>query len=583
MAEELKIVITVVENASKAVRGIKDEFNRLSEQVERTGNDIKAFQDKVNSIANKLILFGTAVTAGVGALIYSSTRLSSEIERLSKTSGVAEDQVWALRGALGDLEVNFDAIAHAIPRMSLGLMQIRRWMDVEYLSKTFNLTYIQAYRTANTIHQLVKRVESLQKTGKSSGEILLAVVSGLKQISDESVRAAVAQMLFRGAAEDVLILTRYSNEEISRLIKIYQQTSPSPESIRAMDELGDSISTLKTAFQGLVTEVLAAVAPQLTKLVNALTDFVVKLKEIVSHHPTIARLALGFVMLGGVVAQIVGWLVKLALVLNLIGGGGGLATLVAGISSVFGAIGGVIGGIVSVISGAVSAIGAAIGGLAATIGLPVLIIVAILSVLIAIGIAIWRNWDTVKGFLVKVWDFIKEAWTKAVNAIVKVLSTVIEKGRQIWMFFKSLPSRMFEAGRELILSLWRGIMSLINKPIEAVKSLAQRIRNYLPFSPAKEGALKDLPQAGFGFVETFASSILAAQPILTNAMNRLTSGIALPTISVGMPAMRYAIAYNRYAYDIRIVASSEKYVHEEVDRYLREKLPDIIRRIVKGR
>jgi len=76
---------------------------------------------------------------------------------------------------------------------------------------------------------------------------------------------------------------------------------------------------------------------------------------------------------------------------------------------------------------------------------------------------------------------------------------------------------------------------------------------------------------------------LAAQPILTNAMNRLTSGIALPTISVGMPAMRYAIAYNRYAYDIRIVASSEKYVHEEVDRYLREKLPDIIRRIVKGR
>jgi len=509
--------------------------------------------------------------------------LSSEIERLSKTAGVAEDQVWALRGALGDLEVNFDAIAHSIPRMSLGLMQVRRWGDVSFLQKSFNLSAIQAQQTAYAIQQLVTRVEFLQRTGRSSGEILLAVVSGLKQIGDESVRAAVAQMLFRGAAQDVLILTRYSNDELARMIELYQRTAPSAESIRAMDELGDSVSTLKVAFQGLVTEALAAVAPELTNLIKALTDLVIKLKEIVSHHPAIAKLALGFVMLGGVVAQVAGWALKLALVLNLIGSGGGLATLVAGVSSVFGAISGVIGGIVSAIGGAVSAIGAAIGGLAATIGLPVLIIVAILAALIAIGIAIWRNWDTVKGFLAKVWDFIKEAWTKAVNAIARVLSIVIEKGRQIWAFFKSLPSRMFEAGRELILSLWRGIMSVINKPIEAVKSLAQRIRNYLPFSPAKEGALKDLPQAGFGFAETFASGILAAQPVIADAMNRLTSGIALPPISVGMPAMRYAVAYNRYAYDIRIVATSEKYVHEEIDRYLREKLPDIVRRMVRGR
>ena len=56
----------------------------------------------------------------------------------------------------------------------------------------------------------------------------------------------------------------------------------------------------------------------------------------------------------------------------------------------------------------------------------------------------------------------------------------------------TLPYKMLSAGANIVNSLYQGMMSMINKPIEAVKSLAQRIRNHLPFSPAKEGPLSDL-------------------------------------------------------------------------------------------
>jgi hypothetical protein len=64
---------------------------------------------------------------------------------------------------------------------------------------------------------------------------------------------------------------------------------------------------------------------------------------------------------------------------------------------------------------------------------------------------------------------------------------------------------LFNAGKKIVESLWKGIESLAMKPVEAMKNIVQKIRNLLPFSPAKEGPLRDIHR--IKLIETIAASL----------------------------------------------------------------------------
>jgi TP901 family phage tail tape measure protein len=102
----------------------------------------------------------------------------------------------------------------------------------------------------------------------------------------------------------------------------------------------------------------------------------------------------------------------------------------------------------------------------------------------------------------------------------------------------SLPSKLFEGGKKLMEYFASGIMSAINKPIEAVKALAQKIRNFFPFSPAKEGPLRDLHK--IKLMETIAQS-LSPSPVL-QALYKMTSAIKSSLLSLPMPVLTPALA-----------------------------------------
>ncbi|RXF11076.1 hypothetical protein EG878_14565 [Enterococcus faecalis] len=67
--------------------------------------------------------------------------------------------------------------------------------------------------------------------------------------------------------------------------------------------------------------------------------------------------------------------------------------------------------------------------------------------------------------------------------------------------------RFLAAGRGLIDALAKGISAGISKATSAVKSGMDKIRSYLPFSPAKVGPLSDLDKSGESFFPTFAAGV----------------------------------------------------------------------------
>jgi TP901 family phage tail tape measure protein len=180
----------------------------------------------------------------------------------------------------------------------------------------------------------------------------------------------------------------------------------------------------------------------------------------------------------------------------------------------------------------------------------------VLGIIALIGAVylLWKHWDKVSKALSTVWNWLKSTWEKVSKALLtawewlksswqKVLEVFINI-HPIGILFKALNKLvqyvfgldLFTAGKKIVENLWKGIESLAMKPVEAMKNIVQKIRNLLPFSPAKEGPLKDIHR--IKFIETITAS-LNPDPLFTRMKDIAIkmSQFALPS-SMGLrPAL----------------------------------------------
>ena len=90
-----------------------------------------------------------------------------------------------------------------------------------------------------------------------------------------------------------------------------------------------------------------------------------------------------------------------------------------------------------------------------------------------------------------------------------------------WKWISGLGGKFYDAGKNIVMSIGKGIVDMAMMPVKAIAAMTTKIRAYLPFSPAKTGALKDIHRVKL--VETIAQSI-KAKPLL-NAMRNVTDSL----------------------------------------------------------
>lgn len=106
---------------------------------------------------------------------------------------------------------------------------------------------------------------------------------------------------------------------------------------------------------------------------------------------------------------------------------------------------------------------------------------------IAIPLLIINNWDKISAFFVGIWD------------------SVVGSFKSAWNWISTIAKGFYNIGKTIVTMIWNGIKAMASKPVEAIKDIVQKMRNFLPFSPAKEGPFKDLHK--IKIVETIAQSI----------------------------------------------------------------------------
>lgn len=252
-----------------------------------------------------------------------------------------------------------------------------------------------------------------------------------------------------------------------------------------------------------------------------------------------------------------------------------------------------VAGIISGISTAVSVGATVFGHLAKAIRLigtvvsfvgrlmlanPILLVIALIA---GAAYLIYKNWDSIKAFFVRLWGSIKEIfwatweWVKNLFLKYRPLGILISHWEEVKTFFAGLGTTLFNAGANVIRSIWEGMKSLAMKPVEVIKDIATKVREYLPFSPAKVGPFKDLHRVKI--VETIASG-MKAKPML-DAMRNVTGAVANPSIGVQAASAGGGTIQINFSPNIHFVGSMNDASKGQFLEVLRGFAPELLRMV----
>ncbi len=180
----------------------------------------------------------------------------------------------------------------------------------------------------------------------------------------------------------------------------------------------------------------------------------------------------------------------------------------------------------------------------------------------AAAILIYKYWKPISGFFSGLWQGLKEG-LKGLEPAFNIFGVIIEPIKHVYNLFKglitpiedtgnaaenlglrfgrmigdmlqsvlTLPVKMYEAERNLVKSLWQGIVSMASAPVNAITEIVGKIKDLLPFSPAKTGPLATLHQVRL--IETIAEGI-SADPLIMRLQEVLDSARDMLMPAAGM-------------------------------------------------
>ena len=183
--------------------------------------------------------------------------------------------------------------------------------------------------------------------------------------------------------------------------------------------------------------------------------------------------------------------------------------------------------IISTITTVLSVAGAAIGAAA----LPILGIVAAIAAVIAIGVAVYKNWDTIKEKAEQVWTVIKITFEGIKEKIIEVFTKVKEAVSNAWSNIKETVSSTMDGIKQKILDspIAKAVSTVWNNAKERMgEALGNMKQAYEDHGGGLKGAvaatmqgIKEYYKAGFDFLNTLTGGKLGE--IVSKVKDKMSS------------------------------------------------------------
>lgn len=369
------------------------------------------------AIGMGMMAIGAGIVASGVLAVKSYAKMGDEIGKMSKKisfSTVALSE-WKHVAEIGG--ASLETIEKSVKKMSMSIGDLSAGLA----------TYTREFDKIGIGIEDLKGLKPEQQFEK-----IAYAISGL---TDDTERMNVAQKIFGKGGLDLLPIFAMGAQGIAKYKQEAHDLGVVWEDTKAAEDFTDAMGNMGTVMDGLKKAIAENLVPALTPLIDKITAIIAKISAWMKEHPALARVITIATMAIGLL------LIPLGL----------LMIMLPGLSIAVG----ILGTALTIALGPIGWIALAIGGL------------------IAIGILVWKNWDTIREKAVEIWnniaDFFKVVWEKITGIFEKHWDKILAIIFPIPGLF-ILVARNWGKITEVISNIWDKILDITGDFLENIKT-----------------------------------------------------------------------------------------------------------------
>lgn len=395
---ELQREIVKTEDQLKSAENELKRFGSVGkQQVQAVGNSFKTVGGKIKSAGRNIT---TSVSVYGMAAIYAGDQLIDSYQKQQEAEQKLQE-IYKSRMGVGKKAVK-STLQLASAQQKAGVVGD----EVQIAGAQQLATYAKYPSTVNTLLPAMNNLLVQQKglNGTQEDATNLANLFG-KAMMGQTGALKRAGISFTEAQEEVL---KYGTEEekAAMIAEVVEQNVGNMNEEFAKTDAG-KIQQAKNELGDMGEEIGGILLPAVADLVSWLQDNLLpKIQQFIDfmkEHPQIAKFALAFALIIAALGPVL---------------------------MVLGSLVSMIGGIISIVAIA----GPAFAALAGPIG----IVIGIIAALVAIGIVLYKNWDTIKAKAKALFNSVKTTFSKFKQTITKPFTDAWTKIKEVWDKLKGL-------------------------------------------------------------------------------------------------------------------------------------------------
>lgn len=513
LEREIAIAEAKQKSFNKEIRKLEASTSTLGQASQKMA-DFGNATTKAGESLRGLSMVAGAVDLALAGLTVKAGQTADDLNTMSKVTGISTTELQKYKYSADLLDVSVETIAKSQTKMKKSMLSAQQGSST----------------MADAFAKLGVSIEDSNGNLRSQDEVFAESIKALGEMANETERDALAMQIFGKSATELNPLIEDNGETFQRVADIFASNGlevVDQETIDNANRFQDALDTIKAT--GMVT--LSTIGMQLA---GYLAPAMEKIAE--------------------VLGKVMGWLSQLdPQVLTIIG-------IIAGVIAVLSPLLIVVGKIAFAISSIMtlmSTLGPILAGLSGPIG----IVIAIIGALIAVGVLLYKNWDTIKAKAIEVKDWVVEKFTALKESVVNTFNNIKDRVVSVWNAIKTAITTPIQSAVTFVknaIDKIKGFFSGLKIELPHIKLPHFKLEGSFSLVPPsipkisvdwyKNGGIFTSPTVfqGVGVGEAGAEAVLPLKKLWDEMDKRFNSGVTINVnASPGMDVNALALEVER--------------------------------------